>query len=147
MSTPFTYLRKTLRFALVGLQLSRPQDALDPGKYPILKNCRSYTQLTIQPRPGMIALTNSTGSGIHTLKRINDDLPSAPRTFSRFVGAGTSLFIDDAIHTTLTSKDTGYSGSPLTFTTFRPSESPDTWVYISDSNKLRKSNIDGSSIF
>src|SRR5215831_15641887 len=116
MSSPFKYIRRTMRFALVGLQLSRPPDAVDPGKYPILKNCRSYTQLTIQPRPGIVALTNATigGTAIHTIKRINDDLPSAPRTFSRFVGAAAALYVDNAVHTTLNLINSGYSGNPLT---------------------------------
>lgn len=130
------------KFVCSGLGLSTPVDMMPPGKYPILKNVRVYAIGEIDCRPGQLAL----GGGaldqlsVHSLKRLNDE---THQLLTRIVGAGVSLYagvvpVNPAI-------DTGYSGNPLSFVPYRPDQSPEPWMYIGDSSRMRKVRRDGTN--
>lgn len=140
------YLRKQNRFNFLGLNLTRAIDNLPEGKYPIAKNIRSYQQGIIQSRPGETAF-NSTASGnnlVHSIKRLNDDIPTASQTYAIFAGVGTSIYSDTSSHNSLTSRASGFSGLPISLVPFRPSNSPEPYLYVMDSFKAGKFKVDGS---
>src|SRR5260370_590079 len=78
---------------------------------------------------------------VHSVRRLNDDVPGAARVFGRVVGAGPSLYLPE-LQTTIS--DTGYSGNPLALLPFRPDQSPETWMYVADSLKNVKVRVDGT---
>lgn len=134
------YTRIARKLKCLGVQL-QPPDSLSAFKYARLKNMRSYEPNTIEVRGGFTQVNSTAlGSAVHSARRLNDELPGAANPFIRTVGAGTELY---AGVTAFTSIDTGYSGNPLAFVPFRPDQSPQSWMYVADSAKMRKVNPDG----
>lgn len=124
------------RAALKGLCLTRPADLVPPGKYPYLKNIRSYVDGEIRARAGLIATLDPAISGqtyLHSVRRLNDDVSFLGWT--RVMGAGTKLYTGTI---TATERDTGYSGNPLALVPYRPEQSPKPFMYIGDSSRMRK---------
>jgi len=81
-----------------------------------------------------LAAYQTTGSGlpVHSLKTFSDG--SVTRRYS---GAGPSLYQDGSL------VDTGFSGNPLSFASYQPSESVRPFLYVADSarySKLRASD-------
>jgi hypothetical protein len=62
-------------------------------------------------------------------------------TFSLNTSVGNGVYTSGGIVSAL--RDTGYSGNPLTFVPHQPAQSPEPWVYIADSLRLRKINSKG----
>lgn len=137
------YTKATERFFFSGIS-DLPPDALPAGKYPYVKNVRSYADGRFRPREGLTERVSTLGSAVHTLARLND-----PTTFNggvpavRVVGAGTSVYRGDPSDTTPAVVDTGYSGSPLCTFSAQPPQSPRPWQYITDSAQYRKFQTDG----
>lgn len=141
------YTRKPSIFLFNGLSLSHSIDALPIGKYPIARNIRSYIQGVIQSRPGQTAFNAVATIGnslVHSIKRLNDDLATATQSFSIFAGVGTSIYSDTSLHNSLISRASGFSGNPLSMIPFRPNNSPEPYLYVSDNLKSGKFKIDGS---
>lgn len=136
------YQRKSRKFALRGIDLSRPVDLLDALSFAVGRNIRGYVDGTIHTRPGAAALNASAiaGGAVHSLKRLNDDvgptLSTPTQAFARFAGAGTKLYADNSAHNAFTEIASGLSGNPLTWISHRPEQSPQPWLYIHDTNKL-----------
>lgn len=81
---------------------------------------------------------------VHTLRDLNDYAPESIANLTLVIGAGTNLYTTDTgIGGTATHRDSGYSGHPLTTVQFRPDTSPQSWLYIGDSLKMRKINVAG----
>ncbi len=81
---------------------------------------------------------------VHTLRDLNDYAPESVANLTLVIGAGTNLYTTDTgIGGTATHRDSGYSGHPLTTVQFRPDTSPQSWLYIGDSLKMRKINVAG----
>lgn len=145
-----TYKRKTFDFVCSGMNLSSPVDKIPDDKYRILFNVRPYGDNQIWARQGITQeSSNSVADAIHSIKRMNDPIPDPsqfPGSFAdhlRIVGHGTSLAYARAdsgaspvFLTTLT--DAGYSGNPLSFAVSSGDFNPRPWMYIGDSNKMRK---------
>src|SRR6266478_3535631 len=112
-----------------------------PSPYPLLKNLRTYVKGRVESRPGLVQLA-TIADQIHTIKRLNDDVPGAAAAFTRIVGAGTKLYSGSGA---LTQRDTGYSGNPLSMIQVRPEQSPESWVYVADSLRMRKIKVDGTN--
>src|SRR5690348_154610 len=93
----------------LGLDLNRPVDSVKPGKFPYMKNCRSFQAGRIEPRDGLtkIAQVVAGQSPVHSIRRLNDPLNN---TYTRVIGAGTHLAYGQS---TFTDLDSGYSGDPL----------------------------------
>lgn len=137
------------KFVCTGVDLKHPVDAMPAGKYPYLENVMALGDDFVQTRDGLGNLTF--GHQLdqlfgHSLKRMNSNLPGAAHSFLRFAGYGTKLYVDTNTGT-YTPIDTGYSGNPLSFVPFRPTQSPEPWLYIGDSNKLRKASMDGATVY
>lgn len=141
------FTRRQNRFDCLGVQLTRAIDNLSPNKYTILRNIRSYQQGVLQSRAGQTAFNASAASGhslFNSIKRLNNDLPSATQAYCIVAGIGTSIYSDTGSHNSLTSRASGFSGNPLSLVTFRPNESPEPFLYIMDTFKSGKLKVDGS---
>jgi hypothetical protein len=137
------FSRDQKRFDCHGLHLNGAADTCPPGKWPFLQNVRSYLQGTIHGRGGFIA-TPATGLGgpVHSLYRLADPTPFASVPSERFYGVGANLFAGPTAGP-FPMVDTGYSGHPLSFLAVEPTGSPQPWLYVADSSRMRKFNVNG----
>lgn len=109
-----------------------------PSLYAYLRNARLYTEQWVLPRAGLNAV-NATPFDqlpVHSIRKLSDKIAGV---FPRVYGAGTKLYLNEAT----AALDTGFSGNPFSMFTFRPSDSPQPWMYVADGNKLRKVRSDG----
>lgn len=141
------FIRKSIKFISKGIQISRATSLMDEGKYLELNNVRSYQGGVIRQRPGLHELTPTPAADapIHSIKRVNDDISGASQTVTAILGAGTKVYSTNSTFTTMTSRDSGYSGKYLSMVTHRPNSSPEPWVYIGDGSRMRKINIAGTN--
>jgi hypothetical protein len=130
--------RELRRFYCLGMDLNRPVDALKDLKFATLKNVRTYQAGRLEPRFGLTSLATGT-SVIHSIRRLNNPRTSA-HTYS--VGDGTNLKYGSS--GVLTGIDTDYSGDPLALVPYRPTQAPDSWMYVADSLKMRKMDVNGT---
>src|SRR5579872_1038706 len=107
--------------------------------YTLLSNLRRYTPERFDARPGIVRVNSSVldQTSVHSIRRLNDPTVSS---YARIVGAGTKLYSGT---TAFTAEDTGYSGNPLSMVPFRPAQSPRSWMYVADANRMRKIRSDG----
>jgi len=140
--------RDAQKFVCLGINLSVPVDLLPVGKYRALENVRPYGEGQIIGRPGLVPGSTTIVSSIHSIRLLNDPIPSpttAPGTFNAFclyIGDGTELrrgippsagAVPDLSHLV----DTGFSGNPLGMVVVKPAFSSRPWIYIADTNKMR----------
>lgn len=144
------FSRHSQRFIVRGMQLNKPVDLVDgaAGEYFFLKNLRSYVLGTVQQRPGETVI-NSTALAdliVHTIRRLNNDLPSAANPFARVVGAGTGLYVGTDYSTVgqRTARATGFDGNPLSLVPHRPDQSPEPFMYVGNASKMGKVKTDGT---
>jgi hypothetical protein len=136
--------RKSFKMIIRGMVLGKAGDLLAPDEYAVLQNVRSYSTGVLIQRPGMTAINPSplipTGNAtIHSIRRLNDDVPGAANQFLRVVGAGTGLYAGTSFTgTELTAIATGFSGNPLSLIPHRPTQSPEPFMYVGDANKMGK---------
>jgi hypothetical protein len=107
-------------------------------------NTRVVVEGRLDARPGYtrhIAISPLTTIP-NSIRRLNDpDHSFLPTGFTYVGGAGDGLYVGPPDNYTLI--DPGYSGNPLTLVTFRPEQSPESWMYVYDSAKLSKVRPDG----
>lgn len=110
-----------------------------PSLYAFLRNARAYTQQWIFPRAGLGVPLGGVAFdqlNVHSIRRLYDKVAGV---FPRVYGAGTKLYVGEGT----AAIDTGYSGNPLSLTPFRPDQSPQPWIYVGDSARMRKVRSDG----
>jgi hypothetical protein len=112
-----------------------------PSVIGVLGNMRMHSPQQITTRKGMVLVgsANPGGGGglyVHSLKRMNNGA-----SFIRLVGADTKLveLVSAAV------VGSGFSGNPLSMVSFRPTQSPQPWMYVADSNKMRKIAMDNTN--
>lgn len=134
------FTRSQRRFLCSGIQLTRPMDACDQGKWPILQNVRSVLQGGLQARQGLVPVPNAVFAGpIHSLDRMDDPTTYALNASLIVVGAGAALYTGP-VGGVFGQVDTGYSGDPLSLAVAMPSQSPQPWLYVADRSRMRKTN-------
>lgn len=136
------YQRSEFRFDNDGLGLSTPTDqSQQSGHFPILVNVRQLLRGTIRQRPGLNSFLTAPNNLTpwHSLRRLNDR--SVP-DYAYIAGIGTEVATGKT--GTLTSRDTGYSGNPLTMLPFKPPGDRYEWMAVADTNKMRKFRYDGT---
>lgn len=141
---PSDLQRKPSKFLCNGIDLAHPVDAMPGGYYPFVQNCRSVIAGTVEPRPGYSAINSAPlngGAPLHSIRRVNNLLPGAASPDQLFLGTGTELWAGPAAGP-FNSIDTGYSGRPLSSVIFRPDQSPESYIYIADQNKMVKANCE-----
>lgn len=133
------FKRDLQKLVCTGIELNSPVNLVPPGKFPYLKNVRSFQGGVVQPREGMQRLNTSPlfANSIHTLSRMNDYISV---DFIRFVGIeGTLLAGDGATYSTVA---TGMSASTYGIVPYRPDQAVRDWAYVMSSAKSLKVNGD-----
>lgn len=139
------FARDQKRFVCEGIFLNGAMDACPPGKWPFLLNARSYVQGGLHARGGFVATpATALGGPVHTLWRLADSTPFATIPSRRFYGVGINIFSGPTAGP-FPLLDTGYSGNPLSCLPIEPSGSPQPWLYVADSSRMRKFNVNGLS--
>ena len=134
------YAEATNRLNINGVDLNHPQAAIPSDHAAILQNVRMVESGSITNRPGLtnIATVVTSQTPTHSCRRLNDTNGS---TWTRIVGAGTILAYGQ---TSFTQADTGYSGSPLALVPWSTGYAPQPWMYVADSSRMRKIQVDGT---
>lgn len=139
------FSRDQHRFDCHGLHLNGAADACPPGKWPFLQNVRSYIQGAIHGRGGLVATPAAAlGGPVHSLYRLADPTPFASIPSKRFYGVGANLFAGPTAGP-FPQVDTGYSGNPLSMLSIEPSGSPEPWLYVADSSRMQKFDVNGNA--
>lgn len=135
------FQRAQRRFDCQGLHLTRALDNLPPGKYGVLQNVRSYVQGEVTARSGLVLQTPiSLVSPLHSIQRFDDPTPFATFPHRYFLGGGGNLYAGTVGSGVYPLIDSGYSGNPLSLVAATPPQSPQPWLYIADTQRIRKSN-------
>lgn len=137
------YQRDSVRAGCRGVQLTRPPDLVEDGKFPALLNARSYTPGTITARPGLARVASLGSTPLHSMGIFEDLVPGAGRAWGWLLGCGVDLFLGQS--TFGAAIDSGYSGDPLAMVSFRPLQSPEPWIYVGDAARMRKVRGDGTA--
>lgn len=143
---PNDYKRRPQRFFHKGISLL-PQDAInDSGKSAWAFNIRSYMPGTWTPRIGTSrAAETPAPAAIHSIFRMDDPTPlGVGNEATRIVGAADGLYRQVVGNPIGAQIDSGYSGDPLTAVITAPSNSPQPFTYIGDSDRTRKVASDGT---
>ena len=133
-------IRLPTRMDCDGLDVMHPADRMPPKTFPVLQNARVVEEGRLESRPGYTPY--DTGTRVHSMRRLNDpaDLFNTAG-YTNIVGDGNLLRAGP--QGALVTVDQDYSGHPLSLLTFRPDQSPETWMYVYDQNKQAKVRPDG----
>ena len=137
--------KQTLRMDCAGVDLRAPLDAMPPGHFPYLDNVRVVEEGRLEARPGYTTFNTVALStkALHSIRRLNDAaMFFAAAGYIYVVGNGTTLWA--GTENALAQIDTGYSGNPLSIINFRPENSPSSFAYVYDANKMTKVRPDGT---
>ncbi len=136
------------RFDADGLDLVPSVDAGRPPRYPLLVNLRQTRRGEFRSRPALSAYSTAPAAKTpwHSVRRLNDK-PSG--NYTHVSGIGTELFTTPAAAAASApgnpiSRDSGYSGNPLSLVPFRPVDDIATWMAVGDTAKMRKVRLDGT---
>ncbi len=134
------YQEETNRLDIKGIDFNHPLDAIPPDRVSNAQNVRVVESGSITNRPGLtdIAAVVASQTPTHSCRRLND--PNGA-TWARIVGSGTVLAYGQAA---FTQADTGYSGNPLALVPWTTGYAPQPWMYVADSSRQRKIQVDGT---
>lgn len=137
-------LRQPIRMDCLGLDLVHPVDRMPPGYFPYIYNCRVIEEGRIEGRPGYQRVNRNAlaPNALHSIRRLNDvSMVYSPAGYTYIVGNGDQLQAGQEAG--IAPLQGGYSGDPLSLLTFRPQNSPASWMYVYDRNKQTKVRADG----
>lgn len=133
------YGKDQFPFDAVGVALAHAVDRVPDGLTPVLENWRPEIDGTLSVRPGQ-----GTGrevvagqSPVHSIMRLEDSSTGALLA-TEIVGTGTHVATCATDLASSASRDTGYSGDPLSIIKHRPVESLREWAYVADRLRMRK---------
>lgn len=125
------------RLGIKGLNLQAALDVVGPDQFSRLTNADHDGGGEVTSRPGQTTLATA-GTRHHSVRKLRDPQPG---TLTRIWGIDTNLYRGTSGALGLI--DTGYSGNPLALLPHRPPLSGDPWMFVGDSNKMRKVRADG----
>lgn len=125
------------RLGKAGLNITKELDVLSPDELSRMQNVVRILDGALESRPGQTSLATA-GTNHHSIGRLNNPQSS---NFTRFVGADTAVYQGTA--GALTSRDTSYSGDPLTLLPHRPTLSGQPWMFVADRSRMRKISTAG----
>lgn len=124
----------SFRFAFGGVNTRDVPDALPPGKYSVAQNIRSTGSNSIRTRPGYTTLYQAGSNAVTDIRGYSTLLTdSLPRFLSRDANGG--VWLDNGSSVGNLAGNAGYGASLITF---RPSESPQSWMYIGAEGDYQK---------
>lgn len=140
---PTNWRRAGGKFLSKGISTLSP-DRIPAGKFAYLQNVRPWQEGGFQPRPGAVTQINNTtlSTPVHSMKYLSDPSPSDYPPLSLIVGASTDLY--GIVTGTVTLLGTGYAGTHMSMVPWRPSGTPQPWMYVSDGAKSSKVNTAGT---
>jgi hypothetical protein len=132
----FTRPKEGFRFRFGGMKLNVRPDAMPPGKYPLAINVREYEEGTIRSRPGVTDLFGGAQHTSFTDLRAYSAIQN--NNFPRILARDTvdNIWLDNGTQVG-TLLGTGAS-SGATFIPFRPSQSPNPYMYIANGSDYQK---------
>lgn len=125
------YSNQPFRFVNIGLNLRDSPDKVAEGFWTRLRNVRSNQEGQLQARSGFSLFLAPGGGEVHSLKRLD--------ATTMIAGIGTNLYRNITVFPT-----GGYSGNPLSLVPYRPSLTSQNYMYVADSNQMRKVKSDGT---
>jgi hypothetical protein len=122
------------RFAFEGVNLRDVPDALPPTKFASAKNIRATATQSVQTRPGYTLEFATGGNPVTDLRAYATlETDDKPRYLAR--DSVNAIYLDTgALVTTLA----GAPGSGVAMVPFRPSESPQAWMYVAGLGDYQK---------
>jgi len=132
--TEFKRPADAFRFAFGGVNTRDAPDAMSPNKYAIAQNVRSTGSNSIRTRPGYVPLFtagNNSVTDIAGYATLNTD--ALPRFLARDAAGG--IWLDNNNSVGNMNGNAGFGASMLPF---RPSESPQSWMYIGAQGDYQK---------
>jgi hypothetical protein len=135
---------QTVVMGVEGLNLQDSVDIVKPTQLLQMTNVVGNKQTTgeLQSRPGQTEVA-AAGTQIHSLD-ILQNAANVSGNATIVAGADNGLYY--GLAGALTLAELGFSGNPLSFAAYRPTDSAYPWLYIGDSNKMRKIRIDGLTL-
>ena len=131
------------KFACKGVDLRSPADAMQPDKYVLLQNVRSASDTSLQTRPGYVSLFNT--SDAHPVTDIGSyatlGTDGKPRFLARL--SNDKVYLDSITTSVATLAASPYTGACMI--PFRPSASPQAWMYITNGADYQKLSAPDSS--
>ena len=128
------------RLGIRGLNLKDAIDVIAPDQFSRLTNADHDGGGYVTSRPGQTTLATA-GTRHHSVRKMRD--PDSG-TFTRIWGIDGNLYRGSS--GALTQIDSGYSGNPLALLPHRPPLSGEPWMFVGDSDKMRKVRSDGLDI-
>lgn len=142
-----SYNKVQMDFDCSGMDLGVPTDQQQQtGKYPILINVRQVIRGTLRSRPGLNSFQTAVASNTpwHSVRRLNDKFANDYTYVAGLGPIGTGILASAKAAGATTSRDTGYSGYPLSMLPFRPENTTNEWMAVADFNKMAKIKYDGT---
>jgi hypothetical protein len=136
---PFQRPGDGYRFAFAGMRVSSPPDALPPNKYAYAANVRATKDATTQTRQGQTLAFATGGNPITDLRAYAQLTPTGvlddnlPRILARDNADG--IYLDSGAKVGQLAVTAGFGA---TLIPFRPSESPQPWMYIANGADYQK---------
>jgi len=128
------------RLGIRGLNLRDAIDVIAPDQFSRLTNASHEGGGWVTSRAGQTSLATA-GTRHHSVRKMRDPDSS---TFTRIWGIDTNLYRGQSGALGLI--DGGYSGNPLALLPHRPPLSGEPWLFVGDSNRMRKVRSDGLDI-
>jgi len=129
------------RFGLKGIDINNAVDAVEPNELTRMLNVTHRMDSSITSRAGQTNIYGSAvGTNHHSIKRLNSPNDAS---YTRLIGVDTALY--GGVNS-LSLIETGFSGEPLSMVQYHPPLSGASWMYIGDTNKMRKVRADGLSL-
>ena len=133
MAENYSRPKEGFRFKFSGMKTNVPPDALPTDKYVVAQNIRSYIDQSVRTRPGQTLRFSTDGHPIVAMRTygaiFTDDLPrvlAVDNTGNVYLDNGSSV-------------GSVGSGNPgVTMLPFRPSESPNPYMYVSSASAYNK---------
>jgi hypothetical protein len=122
------------RFTFGGINTRDVPDALPPEKYSAAQNIRSTGAASVRTRPGYVPLMTAGNAAITDIRGYATlQTDALPRFLAR--DANGSVWLDNNTNVGNMNGNAGYGATMLPF---RPSESPQSWMYVGAENDYRK---------
>jgi hypothetical protein len=131
--------KEGFRFTFGGVNLTSVPDSLTPDKFAAALNIRSYSPQSTRTRPGYSILFqcgNNAVTDIQSYSAIETD--NLPRYLARDSAGNVWLGPTSGNNATNVGNLAGPQGSGASLNPWRPSQSPQTWLYCSSQNDYQK---------